>query len=97
MRKLVLGFSAAALIATAAFAAEEDNTKLATANLAATFTKLDADTDGRVSAIEATNDTKVAAGFTAADANQDGYLSKAEFANLGKGRTPSPDRTPPPQ
>jgi Ca2+-binding EF-hand superfamily protein len=77
--------SAAALIATAAFAADEDSTKMAAADTsAAAFTKLDADADGRVSAIEAANDSKVAAGFTAADADRDGYLSKAEFAQLGK-------------
>ena len=85
MRKmLVLGMSAAALLATAAFAQDEDSTRLAAADTAA-FSKLDADADGRVSAIEAANDSKVAQGFTAADADKDGYLSKAEFSQLGKG------------
>jgi hypothetical protein len=85
MRKLVLGLGATALMVSVAFAAEPpaDNTRMAAAN-SAVFTKLDADTDGRVSAIEAANDSKVAAGFTQADADKDGYLSKAEFANLGK-------------
>jgi len=87
MRKLVLGLSATALIATAAFAQETttDNSRLAAAD-SSVFTKLDADADGRVSAIEAANDSKVAAGFTQADADKDGYLSKAEFANLGKSK-----------
>jgi hypothetical protein len=98
MNKLVLGLSAAALMASAAFAAEPtaDNSRLAAADAAA-FTKLDADADGRVSAIEAANDSKVAAGFTQADTDKDGYLSKAEFAYLGKsskdsssGDTPAP-------
>jgi Ca2+-binding EF-hand superfamily protein len=94
MKKLVLGMSAAALIATAAFAGEEDTTKMAAADTsAAAFTKLDADADGRVSAIEAANDSKVAAAFMAADADKDGYLSKAEFANLGK--SSSMQRSPP--
>ena len=39
------------------------------------FTKLDADKDGRVSAIEAANDSKLAAAFTQADTDKDGYLS----------------------
>jgi Ca2+-binding EF-hand superfamily protein len=93
MRKtVVLGMSAAALLASAVFAQDADNTRMAAANTAAAmFTKLDADADGRVSAIEAANDTKVAQGFTAADADKDGYLSKAEFAQLSK----SMDRSSP--
>jgi hypothetical protein len=60
-----------------------DNTRLAAADMSsATFKKLDADSDNRVSAIEAANDTHVAAGFTKADANKDGYLSKDEFKNI---------------
>lgn len=84
MRKLALGIGALALMASAAtFAQEPDNTRLATADSpAAAFTKLDADTDGRISAIEAANNSKVAAGFTTADANKDGYLSKSEFAAM---------------
>ena len=84
MRKLALGISTIALMASAAaFADEQDNTRVATADSpAAAFTRLDADTDGRISAIEAANNSKVAAGFTTADANKDGYLSKAEFAAM---------------
>jgi EF hand len=87
MRKLVLGLSATALMATAAFAQETatDNSRLAAAD-SSVFTKLDADADGRVSAIEAANDSKVAAGFTNADSDKDGYLSMAEFSNLGKSK-----------
>jgi hypothetical protein len=86
MRKMVvLGMGAAALLATAAFAQDEDNTRVAAADTsAASFTKLDTDADGRVSAIEAAGDSNVAQSFTAADADKDGYLSKAEFAQLGK-------------
>jgi len=84
MRKLILGVSAMALMASAAaFADEQDNTRLATAESStATFTKLDADADGRISAIEAAGNSKVAAGFTTSDSDKDGYLSKAEFAQL---------------
>ncbi len=86
MKKLVLGLGVMAVAASAAFAQEStvsDSTRLAAADSAA-FAKLDADGDGRVSAIEAANDSKVAALFTQADADKDGYLSKAEFANLAK-------------
>ncbi len=85
MRKLVLGMSAVALLASAAaFAQEEtDRTRWPPAESpAATFTKLDADADGRISAIEAANSSKVAAVFTTADADKDGYLSKTEFAQM---------------
>ena len=98
MRKtVVLGMSAAALLATAAFAQDEDTTRLAAADNAS-FMKLDTDADGRVSAIEAAADSKVAQGFTAADADKDGYLSKAEFAQLGRStERASPDeRSAPP-
>ena len=94
MRKLVLGLSVTAVMASAAFAAEPtaDNTRLAASD-SAVFAKLDSDTDGRISAIEASNDSKVASGFTQADADKDGYLSKAEFASLAKMKS-STDRSP---
>ncbi len=86
MRKFVLGMSAMALVASAAaFAGDEDSARVATAeSVTPSFSKLDADGDGRISAIEAANNSKVAAGFTAADVNKDGYLSKAEYAQLAK-------------
>ena len=99
MRKLVFGLSATILAASAAFAADPtvtDNTRMAAADTAA-FNKLDADGDGRVSAIEAANDSKVAAGFTQADADKDGYLTRSEFANLGRARTPTDDASASPQ
>lgn len=98
MRTLVLGMGALALVAsTAAFTQEEDNTRVAAAEAATpSFITLDADADGRVSAIEAANNSRVAAGFTAADANRDGYLSKAEYAQLEKSSssTASPRSSP---
>jgi thymidine phosphorylase len=85
MRKLILGLGATALMASgAAFAEDEDSTRVAAAEAAPTFTKLDADQDGRISAIEAANNSKVAAAFTASDADKDGYLSKAEFAQMAR-------------
>ena len=65
-------------------ATPSDNTRLAAADLSATtFKKLDANSDNRLSAIEAANDTNVAAGFTKADADKDGYLTKDEFKMIG--------------
>ena len=99
MRKLLFGLGATILAASAAFAADPtvtENTRMAAADTAA-FNKLDADGDGRVSAIEAANDSKVAAGFTQADVDKDGYLTKAEFANLARMRTPSESSGPSPQ
>ena len=98
MRKMVvLGMGAAALLATAAFAQDEDTTRVAAAEKSAAFSKLDTDADGRVSAIEAAADSKVAQGFTSADADKDGYLSKAEFTQLGRSmeRASPDDRTAP--
>lgn len=91
MRKVVLGMSALVLVTSAAaFAGEEDNARVATAeSMTPSFTKLDADADGRISAIEAANNSRVAAGFTSADANKDGYLSKAEYAQLAQAASSS--------
>ena len=87
MRKLVLGLSAIVLVASAAVFGDddEDSARVATAqSMTPSFTKLDADADGRISAIEAASNSRVAAGFTSADANRDGYLSKGEYAQLAK-------------
>jgi hypothetical protein len=91
MKKLILGMSAAALMASVAFANEEqDATQLAALDTSpAAFSKLDADKDGRVSAIEAANDSKLAASFTQADTDKDGYLSSSEFQMLGGGSSQS--------
>jgi hypothetical protein len=92
MKKAILGMGAA-LVAVAAFAndPQTDDTKVAAVDVnSAAFAKLDADTDGRVSAIEAANDTNIAAAFTTADADKDGYLSKEEFATVGQGEGTAP-------
>jgi Ca2+-binding EF-hand superfamily protein len=69
----------------AAFAGDQDDSRTATAeSVTPSFTKLDTDGDGRVSAIEAAASSRVAAGFTNADVNKDGYLSKGEYAQLAR-------------
>ncbi|MFO7276903.1 MAG: EF-hand domain-containing protein [Pseudomonadota bacterium] len=90
MRKTALGIGAAALVAAAAWAQESstDDTKVAALDTsAAAFQKLDADNDGRVSAIEAANNTQVAAQFTTADKDGDGYLSREEFQSMGQAQS----------
>ena len=97
MKKAVLGIGAA-LAAMAAFANDptQDDTKVAAVDAeSATFAKLDADTDGRVSAIEASNDVNVASAFTTADADKDGYLSKEEFKAVGEAEGSSDATTEP--
>jgi cell division protein FtsN len=57
----------------------------------AAFRKLDADNDGRISAIEAADNPRVAAAFTMADKDKDGYLSKEEFEALNPTATTKRD------
>jgi len=98
MRKSVLGLGAMALMASAVFANDPGNTQVAASDKSsAAFSKLDTDKDGRISAIEAANDSKVSAAFTQADMDKDGYLSREEFKSLSSGsagRMPS-DTMPP--
>lgn len=96
MRKLVLGMGAAALMASLAFANDETtNTQVAASDTtSAAFTKLDADNDGRVSAIEAANNSSLAASFTQADMDKDGYLSRDEFKSLSTSSDSSATTTP---
>jgi hypothetical protein len=58
----------------------------------AAFRKLDADHDGRISALEAADNPRVAAAFTMADKDKDGYLSKEEFEAINPSATKSRDR-----
>jgi hypothetical protein len=57
----------------------------------AAFRKLDADNDGRISALEAADNPRVAAAFTMADKDKDGYLSKEEFASMNSSATNAQD------
>jgi hypothetical protein len=86
--------------ATAATASQPDQgTKLRLARMdtsAAAFRKLDADNDGRISALEAADNPRVAAAFTMADKDKDGYLSKEEFGAIsGAGSSPDADASSP--
>jgi len=71
--------------ATTAASQPDQGTKLRLARMdtsAAAFRKLDADNDGRISALEAADNPRVAAAFTMADKDKDGYLSKEEFESM---------------
>ncbi len=84
-RKFTLALAAGALsIAGLSLADEPMKTPAAstTADTTVTFSKLDTDKDGKISASEATANQKVADQFVAADKNQDGYLDQSEFAAI---------------
>jgi hypothetical protein len=72
---------------TAATASQPDQgTKLRLAAMdtsVAAFRKLDADKDGRISALEAAENPRIAAAFTMGDKDKDGYLSEEEFQSMG--------------
>lgn len=50
---------------------------------APSFTTLDANGDGRISAAEARSNSSVSGGFASMDADRDGYVSNAEFTAHG--------------
>jgi hypothetical protein len=52
---------------------------------------LDADNDGRISALEAADNPRVAAAFTMADKDKDGYLSREEFESMSSSATNAKD------
>ena len=86
-RKFTLVLAAGALSIAGLSLADEPTTAPAastTADTTVTFSKLDTDKDGKISASEATANQKVADGFVAADKNQDGYLDQAEFAAISQ-------------
>ena len=71
-----------ALVATSVFADESATTTTPARSAdecAALFTKLDANSDGRISSTEAVTDARIASGFTATTVKQRGYLSKVDF------------------
>jgi hypothetical protein len=71
---------------TATASQPDQGTKLRLARMdtsIAAFRKLDADNDGRISALEAADNPRVAAAFTMGDKDKDGYLSKEEFEAMG--------------
>jgi EF hand len=73
----ILAVAVAATLPLAAFAGDNDKT---TAN-SAQFDTLDVNRDGRISATEASVDSKIV--FSTADKNGDGYLDSKEYMHRG--------------
>jgi hypothetical protein len=66
----------------AAFAGDKDKTVTPAGTATSSqFNALDTNRDGRISPVEAANDTKIV--FSTADKNGDGYLDSSEYMNLG--------------
>lgn len=81
--KISKSIIAAAIVTTlplAAFAGDKDKTAAPTAT-SSQFNALDVNRDGRISPVEASNDTKIV--FSTADRNGDGYLDSNEYMHLG--------------
>jgi hypothetical protein len=76
--------------ATATATQPDPGTKMRLATMdtsAAAFRKMDADNDGRISALEAAENPRVVAAFTLADKDKDGYLSREEFEAMSASST----------
>jgi Ca2+-binding EF-hand superfamily protein len=83
--KIYQSILAAAIVATlplASFAGDKDKTVTTTTTRnSAQFDTLDTNRDGRISATEASVDSKIM--FSAADKNGDGYLDSNEYMHRG--------------
>ena len=84
--KISQSILAAAIVATlplASFAGDKDKTVTTTSTTrnSAQFDTLDTNRDGRISATEASVDSKIM--FSAADKNGDGYLDSNEYMHRG--------------
>jgi hypothetical protein len=83
---------------TATASQPDEGTKLRLAAMdtsAAAFRKLDANKDGRISALEAAENPRIAAAFTMADKDKDGYLSEQEFKSMGSAAKSDTAASPP--
>jgi EF hand domain-containing protein len=79
----ILAVAIAASLPLAAFAGDKDKTVTTTTTTtnSAQFDTLDANRDGRISAAEASVDSKIV--FSTADKNGDGYLDSSEYMHRG--------------
>jgi len=76
----ILAVTIAATLPLAAFAGDKDKT-VTTTTTSAQFDTLDANRDGRISAAEASADSRIV--FSTADKNGDGYLDSSEYMHRG--------------
>jgi hypothetical protein len=80
--KILIAFSAAALLSTGALADDEKPSRT-DRGTQASFEALDRNSDQQLSKAEVGADSTLSTQFASLDANADGYVSKSEF----KGRT----------
>lgn len=95
LRKTLIAAAVVALIplGTAAIAGDNDYGSKDKAGAGASFKKLDANKDGRISQAEAAADTTIV--FSSADTNGDGYLDNDEWKAAQKGSSePQPQSMP---
>lgn len=81
-RKFCVALAAGALSVAGLSLAAEPAASPTSGDSTMTFSKLDTDKDGKISASEATASQTVADKFVAADKNQDGYLDQNEFSAI---------------
>jgi len=96
-RKTLIAAAVVALIplGTTAFAGDNDYGAKDKAGAGASFKKLDANKDGRISQAEAAVDSTIV--FSSADTNGDGYLDNDEWKAAQKGSSqPQPQSMPSP-
>lgn len=89
--KLLIAAAAVVALPLAAVAGDKDKTQAPMGTVAsAQFDTLDTNRDGRISAVEASADSKIV--FTTADKNGDGYLDNTEYSTRDKAKEPMPDK-----
>ena len=76
MKTRLIVLCSAALLSTAALAAEDGKSQ---SNSSDTFASLDADSDGKVSKEEASGHEAIVNSFDRLDRDRDGFVSKKEF------------------
>lgn len=72
-----------------AFAGDKDKTPAMGTTVSAQFATLDANRDGRISQMEASNDSTIM--FSSADRNADGFLDSNEFAHRDMSKESMPE------
>ena len=93
-RSFVAGAAATLLPLAAAFAQSppDTSTPAQPEQRGATFESLDADSDGRISKVEAEANATVKAQFSSYDVNGDGFIERAEVTQANQSQSESPQQ-----
>ena len=91
--KSIIATAVVALMPLGAFAGDKDKTAPMGTSTSKNFEMLDTNADGRISASEASSDSKIV--FSTADRNKDGYLDNAEYSQRDMSRDSMPNSTDP--